>query len=57
MQEKLLQEKLTVQKLKSELEEKDKNIQQLHQTLHEVSFFEITSRLDACDFLLTESQK
>ncbi|XP_054852522.1 centrosomal protein of 85 kDa-like [Eublepharis macularius] len=35
MQEKLLQEKLTVQKLKCELEEKDKSIKQLHKTLHE----------------------
>ncbi|XP_053137128.1 centrosomal protein of 85 kDa-like isoform X2 [Hemicordylus capensis] len=35
MQDKLLQGKLTVQKLKSELEEKDKCIQQFHKTLLE----------------------
>ncbi|XP_048348165.1 centrosomal protein of 85 kDa-like isoform X2 [Sphaerodactylus townsendi] len=35
VQEKALQEKLIAQKLKNELEEKDKNIQQLRKTLHE----------------------
>lgn len=53
MQEKLLQEKLTVQKLKNELEERDKSLQQLRKNLHEVSFFFFNhTRLDTCDFLL-----
>lgn len=37
MQEKLLQEKLIVQKMTNELEEKERNIEQLNKTLSEVS--------------------
>jgi len=37
MQEKLLQEKLMVQKMTNELEEKERNIEQLNKTLSEVS--------------------
>lgn len=37
MQEKLLQEKLIVQKMTHELEEKERNIEQLNKTLSEVS--------------------
>lgn len=37
MQEKLLQEKLIVQKMTNELEEKERNIEQLNKTVSEVS--------------------
>lgn len=37
MQEKLLQEKRTVQKMANELEEKERNIEQLNKTFSEVS--------------------
>lgn len=37
MQEKLLQEKLIAQKMTNELEEKERNIEQLNKTLSEVS--------------------
>lgn len=37
MQEKLLQEKLAVQKMTDELEEKERNIEQLNKTFSEVS--------------------
>jgi len=37
MQEKLLQEKRTVLKMTNELEEKERNIEQLNKTLSEVS--------------------